>query len=88
MRRCGSSSRARFRHYAAPPSAPRRSAQTNETLLAIQACPVFGPPVVIGGIADKVGDGELGDEKSLQFAILAVARLTSLCRDCRRREAA
>jgi hypothetical protein len=43
---------------------------------------------VTGGIADKVRDGELGDEKSLQFAILAVARLTSLCRDCRRREAA
>jgi hypothetical protein len=66
MRRCGSSSRARFRHYAAPPpSAARRSAQTNETLLAIQACPVFGPPVVIGRIADKVRNGELGDEKSL-----------------------
>jgi chromate reductase len=66
----------------------RAQAQANETLLAIQALPVLGPQVVIGGVADKVRDGELGDENSLQFAISAIARLTALCRDCRRREAA
>jgi chromate reductase, NAD(P)H dehydrogenase (quinone) len=62
----------------------RAQAQVNETLLAIQARPVLGPQIVIGGVAEKLRDGHLVDEASLQFALAAIARLTQLCRDgCR-----
>ncbi|ULJ72251.1 NADPH-dependent FMN reductase [Rhizobium gallicum] len=57
----------------------RAQAQVNETLLAIQACPVLGPQVVIGNIADKVSDGRLTDESSLSFALSATDRLIALC---------
>jgi chromate reductase, NAD(P)H dehydrogenase (quinone) len=56
----------------------RAQAQTNETLLAIQACPVLGPQVVIGSVADKIKDGRLTDEPSLRFALSAIDRLIAL----------
>jgi chromate reductase, NAD(P)H dehydrogenase (quinone) len=53
----------------------RAQAQVNETLLAIEARIVPGPQVVIGSVADKIRDGRLVHESSLQFALNAMDRL-------------
>jgi chromate reductase len=58
----------------------RAHAQVNETLLSIPGLVIGGPQVVIGGIADKITDGVLVDEASLNFALSAVRRIISLCR--------
>lgn len=53
----------------------RAHAQVNETLLASGALPLGAPQVVIGSVVEKVRDGRLADEASLQFALAAVERL-------------
>jgi chromate reductase, NAD(P)H dehydrogenase (quinone) len=58
----------------------RAHAQVNETLLSIPAHVLGGPQVVIAGIADKVKDGVLIDESSLNFALAAVRRMITLTR--------
>ena len=58
----------------------RAHAQLNETLLAIPALVLGGPQVVIGGINDKVRDGILVDQPSLDFALSALRRVISQCR--------
>ena len=57
----------------------RAQTQVNETLMSVQALPVLGPQVVIGGVADKVRDGRLVDADSLRFALSAVDRLIAAC---------
>lgn len=53
----------------------RAQAQVNETLLAMDARIVPGPQVVIGSVAEKIRDGRLVHESSLQFALNAMDRL-------------
>jgi chromate reductase, NAD(P)H dehydrogenase (quinone) len=53
----------------------RAQAQVNETLLATEARIVPGPQVVIGNVAEKIRDGRLVHESSLQFALNAMDRL-------------
>ena len=53
----------------------RAQAQVNETLLAVEARIVPGPQVVIGSVAEKIRDGRLVHEASLQFALNAMDRL-------------
>ena len=58
----------------------RAQAQLNETLLAIPALVLGGPQVVIGNIGDKVRDGILVDQSSLDFALNATRQVINLCR--------
>ena len=58
----------------------RAHAQVNETLLSIPARPMGGPQVVIAGIADKVRDGALVDEASLNFVLASVRRMITMTR--------
>ena len=58
----------------------RAHAQVNETLLSIPARPMGGPQVVIAGIADKVRDGALVDEASLNFVLASVRRMITITR--------
>jgi len=58
----------------------RAQAQINEALLAIGAVIVPGRQIVIGGIADKIKDGEFLDKNNLAFALTAMHRLIDFCR--------
>ena len=58
----------------------RAHAQLNETLLAIPALVAGGPQVVVGNIDEKVANGVLVDQPSLQFALAALRRMISVCR--------
>jgi chromate reductase len=58
----------------------RAHAQLNETLLAVPALVLGGPQVVIGGIGEKVRNGVLVDESSLNFALNALRRVITLSR--------
>jgi chromate reductase len=58
----------------------RAQYQANETLLSVQAALVLGPQVVIGGVVNKVQDGQLIDKTSITFALAAIDRLLDLCR--------
>jgi chromate reductase, NAD(P)H dehydrogenase (quinone) len=66
----------------------RAHAQLNETLLAIPALVLGGPQVVIGNIAEKIDDGVLVDQPSLNFALTALRRMITLCRLGSRRQIA
>jgi chromate reductase len=58
----------------------RAHAQLNETLLAVPALVLGGPQVVIGNIGDKIKDGILDHQPSLDFALSALRRLITQCR--------
>jgi chromate reductase len=47
----------------------RAQQQMNETLGSIPARPVLRPQIVIGGVHEKVRDGQLVDEATLRFAL-------------------
>lgn len=53
----------------------RAQSQLNETLLATQSRLIAGPQTVIGSVHEKILDGRLTDEPSLQFALQAVRAL-------------
>jgi chromate reductase, NAD(P)H dehydrogenase (quinone) len=56
----------------------RAHAQLNETMLSVHAMILPGRQVVIGGIADKIRDGQFVDKADLSFALAAVRRLIDL----------
>jgi chromate reductase len=58
----------------------RAQSQLNETLLSVQAAIVPGPQIVIGGVADKIGEGRLVHQLSLAFTLAALDRLIDVCR--------
>jgi chromate reductase len=61
----------------------RAQQQINETLAAIQACPVLRSQIVIGGVHEKVRDGRLVDEAALGFALSGIDDLFEAIRAAR-----
>jgi chromate reductase len=53
----------------------RAQAQLRESLMAALAIPAVMPETVIGAVHDKVKDGKLTDQTSLDFAVKAVKSL-------------
>nr|WP_299910100.1 NAD(P)H-dependent oxidoreductase [Sphingomonas bacterium] len=58
----------------------RAHAQLNDALLSLEALLVPGPQAVIGGVADKVDQGRLVDEASLDFLVESVERMVAMRR--------
>jgi chromate reductase len=61
----------------------RAQASVHDTLLAMGACIVGGPQIVIGNVADKVARGEFLDRASLSFAL---GKIKQMVTDIRRAE--
>lgn len=58
----------------------RAHGQLRETLASTLSRVVVHPPVVIGGVHDKIKDGRLVDESNIQFALGAIAALVEEAR--------
>lgn len=61
----------------------RAQAQLNETLLAIGTSLVIRPQVVIGEVHNKVREGVLVDQASLNFALAAISDLVGVIKKAR-----
>ena len=61
----------------------RAQQQMNETLASISARLVLRPQIVIGGVHEKVRDGQLVDEAALRFALAGVDDLLDEIRAAR-----
>ena len=55
----------------------RAHAQLRETLSSTLSRVLVHPPVVIGGVHEKVKEGRLVDESNIQFALAAIAALVA-----------
>ena len=55
----------------------RAHAQLRETLASTLSRVLVHPPVVIGGVHEKVKEGRLVDESNIQFALAAIAALVA-----------
>jgi chromate reductase len=58
----------------------RAQAQLNETFLSVAAVILPGKQIVIGGVADKIKNGQFVDRTNLAFALATTRRLIDLCR--------